>query len=70
LFNVSERFHTGSFDFLTRVVYPALVGADRAQGHADFHEKILPIAQSFNPSGLEPLARVHGFALIKKRLTA
>lgn len=66
LFEIGDRFHTGTFDFLTRVVYPALVGADRATAHSEFHQKILPIARSFNPPDLEPLARVHGLVLAKK----
>jgi|SRR5687768_10454252 len=66
-FDVVATFNTGCFDFLTRVVYPALVGVDRATGPAEFHGKTLPIARTFNPAALAPLARVHGFVLRPKR---
>lgn len=65
-FIVHETMNTGCFDFLTRVIYPALVGTDVATGPADFHEKILPVAKHFNPADLKPLARLHGFVLEKK----
>lgn len=65
-FHITECFHTGAFDFLTRIVYPALVGAENAQGYSDFHDRILPIARSFNVADFEPLARVRGWVLIKK----
>lgn len=65
-FGVGDDFHTGSFDYLTRVVYPALVGAANASGHSEFHAKILPLAMAFNPDQFRPLARLHGFLLTKK----
>lgn len=65
-FDVTARFHTGCFDFLTRVVYPSLVGAGQATGPADFHHKVLPVAKAFNPSAFEPLARLHGVVLRSK----
>lgn len=65
-FEIGADFHTGGFDYLTRAVYPALVGAANASGHSEFHAKILPLARSFNPDQFKPLARLHGFLLIKK----
>lgn len=64
-FGFSEEFHTGCFDFLTRIVYPLLVGASNATGHSDFHRKVLPLAQTYNPEQFKHLARLHGYALIK-----
>ncbi len=58
-------FHTGSFDYLTRAVYPSLVGASNASGHSEFHKKILTLAKNFNPDQFKPLARLHGFKLVK-----
>jgi len=66
LFVLGAEFHSGSFDFLTRVVYPALVGSGKATGHADFHRQILPVARSFNPDQFKPLARLRGFALTRR----
>lgn len=65
-FDTIEVFHTGSFDFLTRVVYPSLVGAANANGHSEFHAKILPLARSYNPDQFRAFARLHGFALVRR----
>jgi ubiquinone/menaquinone biosynthesis C-methylase UbiE len=65
-FEFQDNFHTGCFDFLTRVVYPSLVGAANATGHSDFHRKVLPVAKSYNPDQFGHLARLWGFNLIKK----
>ena len=65
-FEIAADFHTGSFDYLTRAVYPALVGAANASGHSDFHSKILPLAKSFNPDQFKQFARLRGFLLIRK----
>lgn len=66
LFDVEAEGHTGMFDFLTRVVYPALVGAENATGYSDFHEKILPVARGFNPDALKPFSRLRNFILRAK----
>jgi len=63
---IKDTMHTGSYDFLTRVVYPALVGSENATGPSDFHEKILEIAKQYNPEFMSDLARLHGWSLIKK----
>jgi SAM-dependent methyltransferase len=65
-FTIADEFHTGMFDFLTRVVYPRLVGPDQVGASDDFHLKIDIIAQQYNPAAMQPLARVRGFALIKR----
>ena len=65
-FDIAARFNSGTFDFLTRVVYPALVGAEQASGPSDFHHRIHKLAQTFNPEPLQSLARLHGFVLIRR----
>jgi SAM-dependent methyltransferase len=65
-FTVAEQFHTGMFDFLTRVVYPRLVGPDQVGGSDDFHRRIDIVARQYNPATMRPLARVRGFTLIKR----
>lgn len=62
---VLDTFNTGMFDFLTRVIYPALVGPNNATEQGEFHEKIKNVSASYNPSCLEKLARLHGWALEK-----
>lgn len=65
-FSTTAEFHTGCFDFLTRVVYPSLVGAQNATGHSEFHERILGVARSFNPEAFASMARLRGFVLVKR----
>jgi SAM-dependent methyltransferase len=65
-FIAAEEFHTGCFDFLTRVIYPTLVGSKNANGHSEFHQKIRAIAGAFNPDLFASLARLRGYVLIKR----
>jgi SAM-dependent methyltransferase len=65
-FSTSAEFHTGCFDFLTRVVYPSLVGANSATGHSDFHQQVLAISKNFNVDAFAPLARLHGYVLVRR----
>lgn len=66
MFTVKREFHTGLFDFLTRVVYPCLVGGGAASGHGEFHQKIESLVRSFQVDELSYLARVHGYVLAKR----
>jgi SAM-dependent methyltransferase len=66
-FDVSDEFHTGTFDFLTRVVLPRISDRVEPAMWNGFHAKIQQVARSFNPNDLKHLARVRGFALIKRR---
>lgn len=65
-FETSAEFHTGMFDFLTRVVYPLLVGADKVKEAGEFHMKTLPLARAFNPGVFEKFGRLKGLELIKR----
>jgi hypothetical protein len=62
-FRIEATWHSGMFDVLTRVVYPLLVGPDRATGPGEFHDKTLPLALALNPAEFEPFARLRGFLL-------
>lgn len=66
-FEVHDAFHTGLFDLLTRVVYPTLVGAEKATGHAEFHERLEPLVRVFNVDELRPLSRVRGLLCRRRR---
>lgn len=66
LFTFGAEFHTGTFDFLTRVVYPLLVGPDNVQEAGEFHRRTLPLAQAFSPTHLSVFARLRGFELFKR----
>jgi SAM-dependent methyltransferase len=62
----AKTFHTGTFDFLTRVVYPLLAGSEQVSEAGGFHKNILPLAQNFNLDSLSQLGRLKGFELIKR----
>jgi SAM-dependent methyltransferase len=65
-FTIADTFHTGLFDFLTRIVYPSLVGPDQATQAGEFHSKIEPIVRAHGGPDLAGFARLHGFLLIKR----
>lgn len=65
-FIVADTFHTGLFDFLTRIVYPSLVGPDQATQAGEFHSKIEPIVRAHGGPDLAGFARLRGFLLIKR----
>jgi SAM-dependent methyltransferase len=62
-FEVVDEFHSGAYDYLTRVVYPVLMGAENAKPNTAFSEKSAELARVFNPDCYRALARVRGFAL-------
>lgn len=66
LFTIGERWHSGMFDYLTRVVYPLLVGAGNVQEAGDFHMKTLPLTRTFNPESFAHYGRLQGLELTKK----
>jgi len=65
-FTIADTFHTGLFDFLTRIVYPSLVGPDQASHAGEFHLKIEPIVRAYAGTDMAPFARLHGFSLIRR----
>lgn len=60
---IVDTFHTGCFDFLTRIVYPLLDPHQENHGPSDFHEKIGELASVYNPDAMKNLARLHGWCL-------
>lgn len=66
LFTIEEEFHTGMFDFLTRIVNPLINGIEKASQPSEFHDKILPLCHKVNPDSLKHFARERGWALKKK----
>lgn len=65
LFTVESSFHSGMFDVLTRVAYPAAVGHQNAQTSA-YHDHILQLAIKLNGPELAPYGRIQGMILEKK----
>jgi ubiquinone/menaquinone biosynthesis C-methylase UbiE len=64
-FDVEDEFHLGAYDYLTRVVYPYLVGPENARHNSEFSERCSELANAFNPSAFEPYSRMRGFVLRK-----
>lgn len=65
-FIIEQTWHTGLYDFLTRIVFPRLVGAENATRPSEFHEKIEPVIHAYDGPDLARFARVHGFALARR----
>ncbi len=65
-FEISDEWSSGMFDLLTRVTYPLLVGADKATGPSDFHEKTVPLALAIDEPALAKFGRLRGFAAVKR----
>ncbi|MBV9405181.1 MAG: class I SAM-dependent methyltransferase [Acidobacteriaceae bacterium] len=65
-FAIERTWHSGLFDFLTRIVYPQIAGAENATGPGEFHHKIEPIVRESSSRDLARFARLHGFALSKR----
>lgn len=65
-FVVADTFHTGLFDFLTRIVNPSLVGPEKTGQAGEFHSKIERIVQAYDGPDLAQFARLHGFLLVRR----
>jgi len=59
-FQLEAKFHLGNYDFLTRVVYPSVVGPDQVVPNSHFAEKSSRIARELNPDAMEGLSRIRG----------
>jgi SAM-dependent methyltransferase len=64
-FQVERTWHLGMYDYLTRVLYPHIVGAANAKHNTNFAEKCHELARVYNPDAMEPLSRLRGFVLRK-----
>lgn len=62
---VENWFHLGTYDYLSRVVYPMIVGSSNATHNTVFSEKCQQLARAFNPKEFEPFSRVRGFIITK-----
>jgi ubiquinone/menaquinone biosynthesis C-methylase UbiE len=60
---VAQSFHLGMYDYLTRVVYPMIVGPDMVRHNTAVSERSVRLARRCNPESMAPLSRVRGFVL-------
>lgn len=65
-FVIRSTIHLGSYDYLTRVVYPALMGADKVQHQNPFADVFQALAGDFNPEAFQRFSRMQGFVLEKR----
>jgi 2-polyprenyl-3-methyl-5-hydroxy-6-metoxy-1,4-benzoquinol methylase len=65
-FSIEETWHIGLYDFLTRIVFPQLVGAENATTPGEFHSKMEPIVRANAEPDMARFARVHGFSLARR----
>ncbi|MFC1544784.1 class I SAM-dependent methyltransferase [Gemmatimonadota bacterium] len=66
LFSIEGSFHLGSFDYLTRVVYPHLAGPDKVEHNSPMAARLTELARVFNSDGLEEYSRLRGFLLVRR----
>ena len=65
-FTVESQFHLGSYDYLTRFIYPGIVGTENAKHNSPLHKKFQKLASSYNPDCLKEFSRSRGFVMTKK----
>jgi SAM-dependent methyltransferase len=61
-----DEFHLGAYDYLTRVMYPLVVGAENARHNSVFSERCQELARVFNPDCFAELSRVRGLVMRKR----
>jgi SAM-dependent methyltransferase len=65
-FSVEDTFHLGAYDYLTRVLYPLVVGPANAKHNTNFSERCSELARAFNPDAFAPLSRIRGLVLRRR----
>lgn len=65
-FDLEDTFHLGAYDYLTRVLYPLVVGSENAKHNTNFSERCSQLARGFNPDCFEPLSRMRGLILRRR----
>ncbi|MBA3842868.1 MAG: class I SAM-dependent methyltransferase [Actinobacteria bacterium] len=65
-FTLEETFHLGAYDYLTRVLYPLVVGPENAKHNSNFSERCSDLARAFNPDDFAPLSRMRGLVLRRR----
>ena len=64
-FVLTDKFHLGAYDYLTRVFYPLVVGPENAKHNTVFSEKARQLAREFSPDSFEQFSRIRGFVFRK-----
>jgi SAM-dependent methyltransferase len=69
-FELTDTFHLGAYDYLTRVMYPLVAGPDNVQHNTVMSERCVELARAFNPDCFEELSRMRGLVLRKRAATS
>ena len=64
-FVVEDTFHLGTYDVLTRILYPLIVG-EKVERNSVFHEKASALARAINPDAFGRFSRIQGLLLRRK----
>jgi SAM-dependent methyltransferase len=65
-FDLEQTFHLGAYDYLTRVLYPLVVGSDNVVHNSVFSERCAQLARAYNPDDFGQFSRMRGFVLRKR----
>lgn len=64
-YELESTFHSGTYDYYTRVLYPLLVGAENVEAGSEYSQKLASLARCFNPEGFRRFSRLRGLLLRK-----
>jgi SAM-dependent methyltransferase len=65
-FELTDTFHLGAYDYLTRVMYPLVAGPENVKHNTVMSERCVELARAFNPDCFEDLSRMRGLVLQKR----
>ena len=65
-YEVTDTFHLGAYDYLTRVMYPLVVAPEEATHNTVMSERCVKLARAFNPDSFQPFSRMRGLVLTKR----
>lgn len=65
VFRLEDQFHLGAYDYLTRVLYPLLVGIDNVRHNSLFSERCVQLVRAYNPEHFEQFSRMRGLVFRK-----
>ena len=59
-FELTDTFHLGAYDYLTRVMYPLVAGPENVKHNTVMSERCVKLARAFNPDCFEPFSACGG----------
>jgi SAM-dependent methyltransferase len=65
-FELTDTFHLGAYDYLTRVMYPLVAGPENAKHNTVMSERCVELARAFNPDCFADLSRMRGLVMIRR----